>query len=795
MQSCRYQLIAALLLLNGAFLAPAAQPPSYRSIYRHKPIDSTSNPYWNAPINRDRLYDFYAKQALYFSSVPPAKRPLVLPQFPGLDGGRGKGYGHLGNQTDKTWRDSRLNNMKHGSMIAGTLHGAGRTINRATCVKLGQNLNAVFNQQTLRFALAWQGRTVHFSDVRQGLVNGLYMPTQQTATLVNATAPIFDAQYLGLYRKNGRVVFAYRRNKKTFYRAAYAKDGQVIEYFLSAKDAKQTGEPQWPKRIITTGTLGADHQPYTLDTLTLPYENPWNSLLFLGGVDFITPTRLAVSTLQGDVWLCDISGADLKTLTWKRFAAGLYQPLGLKVVDGLIHVMCRDGLIALHDNNNDDEADFYQCVSNKQFTPPGGHSFITGLQRDNTGQFYFNSAAQGVCRVSPDGQTFDVLATGLRFPNGIGVNTDGSVLLASVQEGNWTPASAICDIKQGAHYGFGGPKEGELGYVPPMIYLPRGEDSSAGGQVYIDSMRWGPVQNNWIHFSGALAKHFLILREVINGKSQAAAVPLWGEFLSGSHRGRMSPYDGQLYVAGAQGYGNYGTQDGSLQRVRYTGGPYHYPSQYETRSNGILLTFDQPQPAAIAKADLWFAQQWNYRYSLAYGSPEFSVKYPQQKGHDPLRIRSVHQLNDGKQLFIEIPQLQPVNQLHLYYQGAATTQRLEFFATIHNLDQPFTDFPNYQPIKKRNALPTPQLADMFDPAAMIQACAACHHPTIRVVGPPFSEIKQRYANNPQGIVDWAMNPQNKTPDSPPMPSFHFLGEEKLMIIAKQILANKQSPNE
>ena len=73
---------------------------------------------------------------------------------------------------------------------------------------------------------------------------------------------------------------------------------------------------------------------------------------------------------------------------------------------------------------------------------------------------------------------------------------------------------------------------------------------------------------------------------------------------------------------------------------------------------------------------------------------------------------------------------------------------------------------------------------------MMAACIACHHETQRVVGPPLAEIRRRYANNPQGIVKWAMNPVNQTPNTPPMPSFSFAGEENLMIIAKQILEMK-----
>ncbi|HCQ78625.1 MAG TPA: hypothetical protein DIV46_01495, partial [Verrucomicrobiales bacterium] len=102
--------------------------------------------------------------------------------------------------------------------------------------------------------------------------------------------------------------------------------------------------------------------------------------------------------IHGDVWVCDVSGPGLEELTWKRFAAGLHQPLGLKVVDGLIHVMCRDQIVALHDCNNDDEADYYKPVSRVHQTSAGGHDFITGLERDLAGRWFFASGNQGLCR-------------------------------------------------------------------------------------------------------------------------------------------------------------------------------------------------------------------------------------------------------------------------------------------------------------------------------------------------------------------------------------------------------------
>ena len=53
-------------------------------------------PGWKLPVNRERIYDFYAKEAEYFGKQKGAL-PL-LPPFPGLDGGVA---GHWGNQNEQ----------------------------------------------------------------------------------------------------------------------------------------------------------------------------------------------------------------------------------------------------------------------------------------------------------------------------------------------------------------------------------------------------------------------------------------------------------------------------------------------------------------------------------------------------------------------------------------------------------------------------------------------------------------------------------------------------------------------
>ena len=170
-----------------------------------------------------------------------------------------------------------------------------------------------------------------------------------------------------------------------------------------------------------------------------------------------------------------------------------------------------------------------------------------------------------------------------------------------------------------------------------------------------------------LHFSFGAGTSFLVLREQVDGQPQGAVVPLATEFLSGAHRGRFNPKDGQLYVSGLAGWGSYTVADGSFDRVRYTGDPVQLPIAYHAHQNGVLVTFTRPLDRAVAEVPKGhFAQAWNYRYGPAYGSPELSPRHPGIPGHDPLEIRSATVLGDGRSLFLEIPDLQPVNQLHLH---------------------------------------------------------------------------------------------------------------------------------
>jgi azurin len=484
------------------------------------------------------------------------------------------------------------------------------------------------------------------------------------------------------------------------YRGFYRHGKEVI---FSAGDGKPVGSSnptQWPQWIETKGELGTQ-TPFATDRITIPFDNPYGTLFFITAHDFFSDgTSAAIATMTGEVWLVKGIDEKLEKVRWKRFATGLHQPLGMKIIKDKIHVLGRDQITCLHDLNGDDEADFYECVTNAMQTSPGGHDFIVGLETDAQGRFYFASGNEGVCRITGRDK-LEVLATGFRNPDGLGISPDGKFLTTSVQEGDWTPASSICQIElgknEGAHFGAGGPKNGQPP-EPVLMYLPRGEDNSASSQAFISGKEWDSLKGdgNLVHLSSGGGSAWLVMRQNVKGRWQGAAVKISGNFDSGPQCARFNPKDGHLYVNGMQGWGSYTPKDGCFQRVRFTGGEKPVPVGFEARDNGVIIRFNQPVKDST-EASQFFAQCWNYHYSAAYGSPEYSVKYADTPGHDPLEVRSVQKLDGGKTLFLEIPQLIPASQVHLHLSTGH-----DVFLTAHALAEPFTDFVGYTKVVKTN---------------------------------------------------------------------------------------------
>jgi hypothetical protein len=155
---------------------------------------------------------------------------------------------------------------------------------------------------------------------------------------------------------------------------------------------------------------------------------------------------------------------------------------------------------------------------------------------------------------------------------------------------------------------------------------------------------------------------------VVDGVAQGGVWRFPLAFESGIMRARFNPGDGQLYVAGLRGWQSGGSKDGCLERVRYTGKPVYRPKELHATAKGVSITFTDPlDPTTANDAGSYDIEQWNYKWSAAYGSAEYSVANPTKKGHDTVEVKSAKLQADGRTVFLEIPAIAPVMQMGITY--------------------------------------------------------------------------------------------------------------------------------
>lgn len=438
------------------------------------------------------------------------------------------------------------------------------------------------------------------------------------------------------------------------------------------------GSKRWGEPLITKGEVAKDDKPLVVDTLTIPYDNPHKALFFCSGIDMLPNGDLAMCTVHGDVWL--IKGADdkLNELRWHRYATGLYHPLGLKVVNGVIHVLERGQITKLHDLNNDGEADFYECLTNAWHTGTGEHSYDSNLETDPQGRFYFFKTGDSnlphggtLLRCNVDGSGVEVYCTGFRHPMALSVSPTGQVT-GSDQEGNWIPSTRVDYFKQGGFYGFMPGHHRSVQptiYDPPVCWMPRSLDNSAGGESWIPDNLWGSLGGQLLHLSyGRCRIQYVLPPQRVDDALQTGAVDLGLKFLSGIMRARFHPIDHHFYVCGLNGWQTAAVRDGCLQRVRRTDKPLLLPMELAAHTRGMMIKFSQPlDPETASDIRRYGFSQWNYRYSGEYGSKFWSVTQPNREGTDTLKVIKATLQSDGCSVFLEIPQLRPAMQCQLTY--------------------------------------------------------------------------------------------------------------------------------
>ncbi|WP_414662100.1 DUF6797 domain-containing protein [Horticoccus sp. 23ND18S-11] len=582
--------------------------------------------------------------------------------------------------------------------------------------------------------------------------------TADIALLVRASAPATDAAFkreaqvtlvgapagVSLQTSaDGRTsVTIARGTASSRFKLVYAEraiDGAAVAAPIDLTTLTHGGPGLFPQTFAVKGQLdpAAANKSYAVDVIPLPSENPWRSPARFGGFDFFPDgKRLAASSWNGDVWIADGIDGDLAQVTWRRFASGMYQTLGLKIVDGVIYTQGRDQITRLRDLDGDGEADQYECFNNDVMITSGFHEFSFDLQTDRAGNFYFSKAMpvnQGgrgfgpwtphngtVMKVSPDGSKLEVVAWGLRAPGGVGVSPDG-VITTGENEGSFVPQCKISWSPPGKvtfngvvpsrwdRATFVAPLPGApTDYDRPLCWLPYHADNSSGSQTWVpEATKWDPRHaGEMLHLSYGKSSIFRVLREEVNGQVQGGVYRLAIDVSAAVMRARFHPQNGQLYVLGFRGWQTNGRD--ALQRVRYTGVTTPLPVELHAHRNGVLIRFSAPlDPKSAEDPSRYSVSKWNYVWGPQYGSGRFSIDQRDEQAElaaittaskgahniiDTVTVGAAKLLEDGRSVFLYLPKMTAAMQMEVKLdladpKGAAVRETI--YHTVHQMAPEF----------------------------------------------------------------------------------------------------------
>ena len=368
----------------------------------------------------------------------------------------------------------------------------------------------------------------------------------------------------------------------------------------------------------------------------------------VGGLAFLPDGRLAVSTWDatGSVYLLDHLD-DPAEVSVHRFAEGLGEPLGLSVIDGVIHVTQKQEVTRLVDTDGDDVADEYLAVAHGWPASFNYHEFSFNLvEKDgflwvttsvplrsgstaylpgSEGAFPVPDGPGSLLKIDPAARTWEAVADGLRTPNGMGIGLDGE-LFGSDNQGDWLPSSRINHLKPGGYYGHRVRPDDDRDYTRPALWLPHGEISNSPAEptliptgIYAGQMLFAELTHGGVN---------RVAMEKVRGEYQGAVFQFSQGLESGMNRVAWGP-DGSLYVGGLGAGGNWNWKNttSGLQRLRPNGLVTFEMKSVTARADGLVVEFTQAVPYSVASNPGNYAlQQYRYIPESTYGGPKQNVE-------------------------------------------------------------------------------------------------------------------------------------------------------------------------
>ncbi|MBC8353744.1 MAG: hypothetical protein H8E66_17230 [Planctomycetes bacterium] len=419
--------------------------------------------------------------------------------------------------------------------------------------------------------------------------------------------------------------------------------------------------------------------------------------LEVSGLAVVDDRRLAVAIRKGEVWLLDgVYGDPPTNVTYKQFASGLHEPLGLLKYGDSFYTAQRSELTRLRDTNGDEVADEYLTTAKGWGTTGNYHEYAYGPKLDHDGNLWLTlnigmgikgeqrarlvrdpilGVAQAPWRgwgmkVTPEGELIPVCA-GMRSPCGLGANRAGDMFYTD-QQGNWVATNSLHHMRRGAFFHHaealasmtlpGSPikdvKSVPSGLPlpealkrfpqlkPPAVWFPYKKVGQSATDIMLDDSggEFGPFDGQLFVGEFTLSSISRVFLEKVAGEYQGACFPFREGFASAVIRMEQGA-DGSVFVGlSNRGWSSLGTAAYGLQRLVWTGKTPFEIKEMRAMPDGFELVFTKPVETTTASETSSYAMSSHtYTYHSTYGSDEILKKAPAihraTVSEDGLRVR------------------------------------------------------------------------------------------------------------------------------------------------------------
>lgn len=423
---------------------------------------------------------------------------------------------------------------------------------------------------------------------------------------------------------------------------------------------------------------------YELRTIPIPEDIK----LEVGGISVLQDGRVAVSTRRGEIWMIQNPYMTSGEPHYSRFASGLHETLGLNFRNGSFYATQRGELTKITDTNNDGRADKYECIY--KFDLSGNyHEYAYGPVFDKNNDMYvtLNVAWIGygeglgkwhgwLLKIKEDG-TMEPVATGLRSPAGIMINSSNDVFYAENQ-GDWVGSGRVTHLEKGDFAGNAGglrwTKEPEsplklskadLSIVDngqpmheaakkikelklPAVWFPHTLMGISTADILEDTTNgaFGPFAGQYFVSDQGHSKVMRMTLEKVNGKYQGACFPFREGLASGLLRLRWG-IDGSMFGGmTSRGWSSTGPEPYALQRLVWTRKTPFEIKNISAKPDGLELEFTLPVDSKVAQdASHYEVNGFTYHYHHHYGSEIMNMESSPIRGlvvsDDGLKVRLV----------------------------------------------------------------------------------------------------------------------------------------------------------